>query len=214
DPAFRAEASTPPTAQESAPRPPLRVRTLRSLLELVRRHPGRFAHKLRSGEPRRVVQRFVDSFPHASLSWADVAFLRGLTRLPLLLKGVLRPDDATRAVSEGVDGIIVSNHGGRQIDGGVAALDALPRVVAAVDGAVPVLLDSGVRGGADAFKALALGAAAAGIGRPYMYGLAVAGEAGVREVLRNFVAELDLTMAVTGCRSVAEIGCEILVREG
>jgi lactate 2-monooxygenase len=127
------------------------------------------------------------------------------------LKGVLHPDDARRAVDEGIDGIVVSNHGGRQVDGAIATLDALPPIVEAVDGRVPVLLDSGIRSGADMFKALALGARAVLLGRPYVYGLALAGEAGVREVVTNFMADFDLTMGLAGCRSVAEITSETLV---
>jgi len=125
-----------------------------------------------------------------------------------VLKGILDPDDARRALDHGIDGIIVSNHGGRQVDGAIASLDALPAVVSAVGEAVPVLLDSGIRGGADVFKALALGARAVLIGRPYCYGLAVAGEAGVREVIRNFFADIDLTLALTGCAGLTDIGSE------
>ena len=128
----------------------------------------------------------------------------------MLLKGILHPDDASRALDAGVDGIVVSNHGGRQVDRSVATLDALPAIVERVAGRVPVVLDSGVRGGADAFIALALGATAVGIGRPYAYGLAVAGEDGVREVVRNHIAELDITMALAGHRSIAEIGRDSL----
>ena len=151
-------------------------------------------------------------FPRPSLSWEDVDFLRGLTRLPLLLKGVLHPDDARRALDHGIDGIVVSNHGGRQVDGAIASLDALPAVLEAVDGRVPVLLDSGVRGGADVFKALSLGARAVLIGRPYCYGLGIAGEAGVREVLQNVIADFDITLALSGCTRVDEIGPESLAR--
>jgi len=122
-----------------------------------------------------------------------------------LLKGILDPDDAKRAINRGVDGIIVSNHGGRQVDGSVAAFEQLPKVAEAVAGKIPIIMDSGIRGGADAFKAMALGATAVGIGRPYCYGLAIAGENGVREVLANVQADFDLTMALAGCRSVAEI---------
>ena len=129
-----------------------------------------------------------------------------MTTLPILLKGVLHSEDARMAVEHGMDGLIVSNHGGRQIDGEIASLDALPAIVAVVQGRIPVLLDSGVRGGADVFKALALGAAAVLLGRPYVYGLAIAGEAGVRDVVQNIHAEFDLTMGLAGCRSVAEIG--------
>jgi len=116
-------------------------------------------------------------------------------------RAVLAPADVER----GVEGLIVSNHGGRQVDGAIASLDALPPIVAAVGDKIPILLDSGIRGGADAFKALALGARAVLIGRPYAYGLAIAGEDGVREVIRNFRAELDLTMGLAGCGSVSEI---------
>jgi lactate 2-monooxygenase len=123
---------------------------------------------------------------------------------------VLHPDDAGRALVAGVHGIVVSIHGGRQVDRSVATLDALPAIVERVGGRVPIVLDSGVRSGADAFIAIALGATAVGIGRPYAYGLAVAGETGVREVVRNHVAELDLTMALAGHRSIAEIGRDSL----
>ncbi len=129
-----------------------------------------------------------------------------------MLKGLLHPDDARRAVDVGVAGIVVSTHGGRQVDGSIGSLDALPGVVEAVDGAVPVLLDSGVRTGADVVKAVALGAATVLLGRPYVYGLAIAGEAGVGEVVDNLLAELDLTMGLVGTTSLAELGPELLVR--
>jgi lactate 2-monooxygenase len=143
-------------------------------------------------------------------TWPELGVLREATRLPILLKGVLHPDDARRALDQGVDGLIVSNHGGRQVDRSVGALDALPGVVRAVAGAVPVLFDSGIRSGADAFQALALGAEAVLLGRPYVWGLALAGEEGVRHVLRCVLAELDLTMALTGCASLAEVDRELL----
>ena len=127
-----------------------------------------------------------------------------------MLKGVLHADDARRAADEGIDSVVVSNHGGRQVGGAIATLDALPGVVAAVDGRIPVLFDSGIRSGADVFKALALGARAVLLGRPYVYGLALAGETGVREVVTNFLADFDLTMGLAGCASVAEIGPEAL----
>jgi lactate 2-monooxygenase len=123
---------------------------------------------------------------------------------------VLHPDDAREAIARGMNGIIVSNHGGRQVDGAIASLDALPPIVDAVQGRVPVLLDSGVRTGADVFKALALGATAVCLGRPWVYGLALGGEAGVREVIGNVRAELDLTMGLAGCASVADISRESL----
>ena len=135
----------------------------------------------------------------------DLKFLRQHTKLPVLLKGVLHPDDAKKAVELGIDGLVVSNHGGRQIDGEIASLDALPAVAEAVNGRIPVLLDSGVRGGADGFKALALGATAVCLGRPYVYGLALAGQRGVEEVIGNVLAEFDLTMGLAGCARVREV---------
>ena len=160
------------------------------------------------------VQRFIEVFSRPSLTWDDLPFLRERTKLPILLKGIVHPDDARRAVDAGMDGIVVSNHGGRQVDGSIATLDALPGVADAVGGRIPIMLDSGVRGGADAFKALALGATAVLIGRSYVYGLALAGEAGVLEVIENIKADFDLTMALTGCNTVAEIGPDCLVEAG
>jgi isopentenyl diphosphate isomerase/L-lactate dehydrogenase-like FMN-dependent dehydrogenase len=157
------------------------------------------------------VLHFLRVVSNAGLTWDDLPFLRRHTRLPILLKGILDPDDARRAVENGVDGVIVSNHGGRQVDGAVAALDALPRVVEAVAGRVPVLFDSGVRRGADVFKALALGARCVLLGRPYCYGLAVNGEQGVREVLMNLMADVELTLGLAGCASWADVGRANLV---
>jgi lactate 2-monooxygenase len=184
---------------------------IRSLFRLSRAYPGSTWRNLASPRPRAAVRLFMDLFPRPSLDWEDVAFLRELTELPLLLKGILHPDDARRALDHGVDGIVVSNHGGRQVDGAIASLDALPSIVKAVDGRVPVLLDSGVRGGADIFKALALGARAVLVGRPYCYGLAIAGASGVQEVIRNLHADFDLTMGLSGCASVAEISRDAVV---
>ena len=127
------------------------------------------------------------------------------------MKGVLHPDDARRAVDSGVAGMIVSNHGGRQLDGGLAALDALPGVVDAVGDRTTVLFDSGIRRGADVFKAVALGARAVLLGRPYAYGLAVGGEQGVRDVLANLIADIDLTLGLAGCASFEEVGRASLV---
>jgi lactate 2-monooxygenase len=212
DPVFRASLASPLEDAGPEVKPAVNARSLGALGKMLRRWPGGVAAGLRSGEPRRAVQRFVATYSRPSLTWADLAYLRGLTRLPILLKGIQHPDDARLAVEHGMDGVIVSNHGGRQVDGAVASLDALPGVVDAIAGAVPVLFDSGVRGGADAFKALALGASAVCLGRPYAYGLAVAGEAGVREVIANVRAELDLTMGLAGCASLAEVGRDRLVR--
>jgi isopentenyl diphosphate isomerase/L-lactate dehydrogenase-like FMN-dependent dehydrogenase len=162
-------------------------------------------------DPMAAVLRWVGVFPHPQLDWGRLEFLSEHTKLPVLLKGVLHPDDAKRAIDAGVDGLVVSNHGGRQVDGAISSLDALPGVVAAA-GDRPVLLDSGIRTGADVVKALALGARAVLIGRPYVWGLGLGGEDGVRHVLRSILAEMDLSMALSGLRSIAEIDRSLLER--
>ncbi len=144
-------------------------------------------------------------FANPRVTWADLAWLREQTKLPIVLKGILHADDAHLALDAGVDGLIVSNHGGRQVDGSIGALDALPGVRAAVGEDFPVLFDSGIRTGADIFKALALGADAVCIGRPYMWGLGLDGQAGVEFVLRCLLAELDLTLALSGYTDVAQV---------
>jgi isopentenyl diphosphate isomerase/L-lactate dehydrogenase-like FMN-dependent dehydrogenase len=133
--------------------------------------------------------------------------------LPIVLKGILHPDDARLALDHGADAIIVSNHGGRQVDGAIAALDALPAVAAAIQQKIPILFDGGIRYGADAIKALALGARAVLLARLYVWGLAIAGEQGVRDVVQNFLADLDLTMGLSGLRSVRELDASILTLE-
>jgi lactate 2-monooxygenase len=184
---------------------------LRTALAMARAIPGGRLHNLKSGDALAAVRRFIAMYSRTSLTWEDLPFIRERTRLPIVLKGVLHPDDARRAIDAGMDGVMVSNHGGRQVDGSMAALDALPPIVDAAAGRVPVLFDSGVRGGADVFRALAIGARAVGIGRPYAYGLAAAGEAGVREVVGNIIAELELTMALAGCATVADVSRDALL---
>ncbi|MFJ5880793.1 alpha-hydroxy-acid oxidizing protein [Kitasatospora cineracea] len=155
------------------------------------------------GDPRGAVMDWVQIFGNP-LTWDDLPWLRSLTSLPLVLKGLCHPEDVRRAKDAGVDGIYCSNHGGRQANGGLPALESLAGVVEAADG-LPVLFDSGVRSGADAVKALALGATAVGVGRPYVYGLALGGEAGAVHVLRSLLAEADLLMAVDGYPSLASL---------
>ena len=145
-----------------------------------------------------------DGLLHHAPSWDDIAWLQSITRLPVLLKGVLHPADARQAVSVGAAGLIVSNHGGRTLDTAPATATALPRVVQAVGGAVPVLVDGGIRRGTDVFKAMALGASAVLVGRPAIWGLANAGAAGVAHVLRLLRDELEVAMALTGCATLAE----------
>ncbi len=151
------------------------------------------------------VGHYVGVFVNPSQTWDRLAWLRETTSLPILLKGILHPDDAREAVRRGIDGIVVSNHGGRQVDGAIAALDALATIVDAVGGELAILFDSGIRSGADVVKALALGADAVLLGRPYLWGLALEGQAGVETVLRMLLAELDLTMVLTGNMSLAEL---------
>lgn len=160
--------------------------------------------------PQAAILSWVQTFG-APLTWDDLPWLRSLTDLPLIVKGICHPDDARRAIDGGVDGIYCSTHGGRQANGGLPALDCLPDVVAAADG-VPVLFDSGVRTGADIVKALALGATAVGIGRPYAYGLALGGTAGIVHVLRALLAEADLIMAVDGYPSRVDLTPDTLRR--
>jgi lactate 2-monooxygenase len=188
-----------------APRRRLSWQTIQSVYQLMTSMPGGLWHNLRTRRPMKAVRKFINLYTNPALNWEDLPFLRQHTRLPVLLKGILSAEDARRAVDMGINGIIVSNHGGRQVDGAISAIAALPAVARAVGGRVPVLLDSGVRGGADMFKALALGATAVCVGRPYVYGLALAGEAGVREVIANLAADFELTMRLAGCRSAAEI---------
>jgi L-lactate dehydrogenase (cytochrome) len=144
------------------------------------------------------------------MTWADVEEVRRIWKGPLILKGVLHPAEARAALERGIDGLIVSNHGGRQLNGAPASLDALPAIVEAVAGHIPVLLDGGVRRGSDVAKALALGAAACLIGRPQLWGLAVAGEAGVAHVLEIYRRELDRVMGLCGVARLADIGHDLV----
>ncbi len=165
-------------------------------------------------DPGSAVLQFAQIFGNSSLTWDDLAFLREQVQIPILLKGILHPDDAREAVRRGVDGIIVSNHGGRQVDGAIPALSALPAIVDAVEGRIPVLFDSGIRCGSDALKALALGAQAVLLGRPVMWALAIGGEEGVRTYLRNFIAEFDLALGLTGCADINEVNRQLVIPAG
>ena len=149
--------------------------------------------------------RFIHGMRDASFSWKDLEWLRSLTPLPLIIKGLVRADDARRAVEHGAGGVVVSNHGGRQLDTTIASLRALPEIAAAVGERIPVLLDGGVRRGTDIVKALALGARAVLVGRPVLWGLALEGEAGARRVLELLRNELDLAMALCGTPRLADI---------
>jgi L-lactate dehydrogenase (cytochrome) len=221
DPVFRrlveqrASAPAPVEAGSSAerdrqPRPTLAA--VRALVGMARAWPGPLLDNLRSPLPRAAVETFLGIYSRPSITWADLAWLRARTRLPILLKGVLHPDDARRALDEGVDGVVVSTHGGRQVDRSIAALDALPDVVDAVGNRAPVLLDSGVRSGADVLVAVALGARAVLLGRPYAWGLGLAGEDGVRQVVSDVLGEFDLTLGLTGHTAVDQLSPDVLRR--
>ena len=164
-------------------------------------------------DPDAAVMHFIGMFADPGKTWPDLAFLRENWDGPIVLKGILHPDDALRAVDAGMDGVVVSNHGGRQVAGSVAATDALPRVAEAVGDRLAVLFDSGVRTGDDMFKALALGARAVLLGRPYAYGLGLDGQAGVEHVIRCLLAEFDLTLALSGHAGPGTLGIDDLIEE-
>jgi lactate 2-monooxygenase len=211
DPVF-VEALQDTLRQEAPATGRITLAAVGTLLSQGDSYPGSRLANVRSGLARAAVRRFVETYSRPSLSWDDLAFLRDRTRLPILLKGILHPADALAAVEHGMDGIVVSNHGGRQVDGAIETMDALPAIVEAVGARVPVVLDSGVRSGADVFRALALGASAVGLGRPYVWGLAAGGEDGVREVIRNLRADFDLTMGLAGVSSLRDIGRDNVTR--
>jgi len=201
---------------KEADKPPLHPGLLRpgllgSLFEMISAWSEGPSGALRRGTGTLAAARkFLAIYSRPDLQWSDLERLRTWTSLPILLKGILHPADARRALETGVNGLIVSNHGGRQVDGATAALDALPQVVRAAEGKLPVLFDSGIRCGADMLKALALGADAVLLGRPYAYGLALGGEAGVRSVITNFAADFDANLGLSGHVSLAGLGPDLL----
>jgi isopentenyl diphosphate isomerase/L-lactate dehydrogenase-like FMN-dependent dehydrogenase len=175
-----------------------------------------FGNYVRAGEPsdiRALVSKMHDMFDPA-MSWADIGELRAQWKGPLILKGILHPAEAREALNRGIDGLIVSNHGGRQLDGAAASIEALPGVVRAVDRRIPVLLDGGIRRGTDVCKAIALGATACLIARPYLWGLAAGGEAGVAHVLELFRREIDTAMGLLGASKLSDLGPDLLLNGG
>lgn len=157
-----------------------------------------------------VLAQFAYCFSNPGSTWEDLKVIRGATKLPVIVKGIQHPDDARLAIDQGVDGIIVSNHGGRQCDGAVGSLDMLDEIATAVGDKTTILFDSGIRRGADVLKAMALGAKAVLVARPYAYGLALAGEDGVKEVVSNLLADVDLTLGLTGCASWRDVSKDLL----
>jgi lactate 2-monooxygenase len=190
----------------------INLSSLNVLRQMLKHYPGSPLRNLREQKPMTAVQHFINTYSRPSLTWEDLPFIRSLTDLPILLKGILHPDDARQAKEYDIDGVIVSNHGGRQVDGAIATLDALPEIRKAVGDDFTVLMDSGIRGGSDIIKALALGADAVCLGRPYVYGLAMNGAPGVREVIRNIKADFDLTMGLSGLQRLDQINSSILRR--
>lgn len=159
-----------------------------------------------------IVDSILENIYHPTLNWNDITELRNHTSLPILIKGILHPDDAKLAIEKGIDGIIVSNHGGRQLDGVIASIDALSGIVEAVNGSIPVLFDGGVRRGSDAVKALALGATAVCIGRPFVWGLAAGGQRGVERVLENFLQETKVSISLAGVRNMEELRNMLVIK--
>ena len=199
----RVQAASPVESAKDA-RPTLAA--VRALMNMSRRYPGPLGQNLRSPYPRAAVETFLEIFSRTDLGWTELARLRDITDLPIVIKGIQHADDARQAQRLGFDALWVSNHGGRQLDGAIPSLDALIDVREAVGAEMPLIFDSGVRTAADAMKALALGASAVAIGRPYLYGLAIDGAAGVSSVLDYFAAELDISLGLMGVADIADLG--------
>ncbi len=214
DPVFQ-RITEKPVEEDLTQQPKSRINlnTIRALWQMAGNYPGSRWHNIRSGKALKAVRTFINTYTNPALNWEDLAFLRDHTQLPILLKGILHPQDAQRALDEGMDGIIVSNHGGRQVDGAISTIDALPDIVQVIGGKIPVLMDSGIRSGADMFKAIALGASAVCLGRPYVYGLALQGAGGVEAVIRNLMADFELTMRLSGCKTISDIRASTLQKQ-
>ena len=198
-------------AAGQAPRPAITLTTIANLLRQKSHHPGGLWKNLFSKEPLEAVRLFINIYSNPALSWDKVVWLRGQTQLPILIKGILCAEDAIQAAASGADGIIISNHGGRQVDGAIPTLDALGPIRKALPKPFPVILDSGIRSGSDMLKALALGADAVLLGRPYAYGLGIKRQEGVKEVIMNLVNDFELTARLAGCRNLAEIDEALLL---
>lgn len=187
--------------------------SLLHIIKLLKSFPGGIIDNFRTKNPVKAVQVFTRIYSRPELNWDDIKWLRAQTNLPIFLKGILHADDALKAVDYGCNGVIVSNHGGRQVNNNVSSLDCLADIRKSVQQNFPVLLDSGIRSGTDIFIALALGANAVCIGRPYVYALHLAGHKGVQELVANFISELKILMSLTGCASIYEISKAGLLRK-
>ncbi|HJW27817.1 MAG TPA: alpha-hydroxy-acid oxidizing protein [Saprospiraceae bacterium] len=207
DPVFN---RIPDSQDDSQVKPPLTLGLIGNVLNMNKEAKGNVFSNLRTGKAMKAVKKFSYLFNNPGLNWDDISRIRTWTQLPIYLKGILRADDAVRAANLGVDGIIVSNHGGRQIDGSIATVAALPSILSAVNGRMEVWVDSGIRNGSDIYKCMALGATGVLIGRPYAMALACGGAQGVQDCLSNIMAELELTMALSGCSNLAAITPDLI----
>ena len=207
DPVFNA---LPDPIQTELAKPPLSIELIQNLIQLNNRIPGGWLSNMMSGKAMKTVRKFTSIFSNPAINWDDIALIRSWTTLPIYLKGVLRVDDALKAKAAGVDGIIVSNHGGRQIDGSVPTTEALVAILKAVKGSIEVWMDSGLRSGSDIYKCVALGATGVMIGRPYAMALACNGEQGIVDCITNILSELELNMALSGCKNINEIKPELI----
>lgn len=190
----------------------INLQSISNLVRLSRRMPGPFLENLK-GHALDSVRLFTRIYSRPDLNWETIAWIKSITNLPIILKGIQHPDDAHKALELGVDAIYVSNHGGRQVDGAIGSLDALAAIKQLVQDRVPVLFDSGIRCGADMVKALALGATMVGIGRPYAYALALEGTSGVTALIQHMAADLELTMTLAGAKNIREMD-GILLKQG
>jgi len=177
----------------------------RNVLSMFRNYPGGLLSNLISQRPSLAVKKFIDIYSKPDLNWNDIKWLKSITHLPIILKGILHPEDALKAMDLGIDGIIVSNHGGRQVDKVISSLKALRHIKNVLPDDYPILLDSGIRNGSDVFIALALGAKAVLIGRPYVYSMSLNGSAGVKNLMLNISSELEITMQLCGISDVRQI---------
>lgn len=217
DPVFldlvRQRVENPPPKPEGVAIPRPTTKVFGTLWSQASHYPGNTLANLFSSYPRAAVDTFLDVFPCPGIKWSDLALLRQTTSLPIVLKGIQSAADAELALLNGVNAIVISNHGGRQVDGAIASVDALEAVAREMEGRIPILFDSGIRSGADVFKALALGASAVFVGRPWLYGLALDGANGAKAVMERIIAELDITMALSGVKNLSEINRECIKRQ-
>lgn len=205
DPIFQQLLDEPEKETDTPLKPKINLQTVKFIYELMSNYPGNFFNNLKTQRPMKAVKKFINIYSRPSLTWEDLAFLRKITKLPILLKGILHPEDAQKALDYGVDGLIVSNHGGRQVDGSISSIMALPKIAKIINHKIPILMDSGIRGGADIFKAINLGATAVCIGRPYVYGLTIDGQKGVEDIIKNYWADFEFTMALAGCKNIEDV---------